>query len=552
MATPLTADQVLTACRAMGLAVREVPGWRERGMWRIDEKGWTPKWITIHHTAGETGSRTVEQYIADIINGDNAVPDKANAVIDRDGTLWLNAAGRANHQLFYSDAGRIACETDAMPLTGSTNLRGSVQNGNEFSYGVEIIAAGSPNAAQRRTAVLWAAAIAKAHGWTGREAIGHGELSYDRDHSDPALDMGAFRSDVMATVKGGTPAPPPAPVPPVQPPKEVIPMGKDNDPHGWYLPVGTKDNAQVKDALGNLYKYRINLNQPAIAGRSLDEPDVRNLGDGQRIGFNIITGKRLIDVRGLDWPTQQWLQWFDRISLDYKNAQPNGLAFDIRVVQFALAKLGLMGDWSWWADAGTYGPRTTAAVNAFYAREKAILGQADGRLGPLGMGLLAFRTGVFTCTTPYRPATQSAAPANPSTGSKYVRPCDARHPLSARFHQRGQYWSLDRRNGLGLHTGEDIAAPYGANIYATIGGKVITNNYDRSYGYKLEILGDDGLVWRYAHTSKRFVGVGQRVNTGQRIGLVGNSGNVAGAHLHLECFPRGSRFGAQLNPNRWP
>lgn len=546
MAAPMTPAQMLAVAKSTGFPVNTYTGWETRT--RNSGGTFTPRGVVVHITAGGLGSRTAEAYIRDIILGDPQVSFKAQFVTSPDGTIWLVGTGRANHAGYCSDRAAKAFTAASFPTSGTVDWRGRDCNPGEFTYGIENIAGSSMTGRQRAASVALCSAIARHYGWSGGEMAGHGEIASDRSAADPNLNMGQFRADVMAAVKGGTAAPAPTPAPTPEAPK----MGKDNDPNGWYLTVGTKDNDQVQDALGNLYKHKIDLNQPAIAGRSLDEPDVRNLGDGQRIGFNIATGDRLIDVRGLDWPTQQFLQWFDRISLDVKNAQPGGLEFDIRVIQFALAKLGLMGDWSWWADAGKYGPRTTAAVNAFYARNKDILGPGDGKLGPLGMGLLAYQTGVFTCTTPYLPATQSAAPANPATNSRYIRPCDARYPLSARFHQRGKMWSLGRRNGLGLHTGEDIAAPMGANIYATIGGKVITNNYDRSYGYKLEILGDDGLVWRYAHTSKRFVGVGQRVTTGQRIGLVGNSGNVSGAHLHLECFPRGGRFGSQLNPNRWP
>lgn len=192
-----TADQQLAAVKAAGIPYREYPGWRERGMWRVTAKGWDVKGITIHHTAGGLGSRTVPQYIADIINGDPGVPDKANAVIAPDGTLWLNAAGRANHHVYYSDAGLARVKAGTMPLGGpSVNLRGSRQNFNAMSMGVECIAAGTPNAKQRETAVKWAAAMCRAAGLTAGSVVGHGELGDDRDFSDPGWRMGDFRADV--------------------------------------------------------------------------------------------------------------------------------------------------------------------------------------------------------------------------------------------------------------------------------------------------------------------------------------------------------------------
>jgi murein DD-endopeptidase MepM/ murein hydrolase activator NlpD len=43
-------------------------------------------------------------------------------------------------------------------------------------------------------------------------------------------------------------------------------------------------------------------------------------------------------------------------------------------------------------------------------------------------------------------------------------------------------------------------------------------------------------------------GVGDRVNLGQRIGRVGNTGSSTGAHLHFEIHPHGSRA---VNPLSW-
>ncbi len=45
---------------------------------------------------------------------------------------------------------------------------------------------------------------------------------------------------------------------------------------------------------------------------------------------------------------------------------------------------------------------------------------------------------------------------------------------------------------------------------------------------------DDGTEIWYAHQSSINVSVGQKVNTGDVIGRVGATGNVTGAHLHLE------------------
>ena len=207
MATPLTPDQQLTAYKSAGIKkIIQNAGWRTRGMWRISAKGWDVHGIIIHQTAGNLGRRTVQQYADDILNGDPACPDKCNVFVAPDGTLWVNAAGRANHCLQYSSKALAAMTAETFPLTGRYHdLRGSRQNMNLYTYGVEMIAT-SPNSAQIETAARWAAALCRAHGWSAGAVAGHGEVASDRDYSDPGIDMGAFRARVAALIKSKNPA----------------------------------------------------------------------------------------------------------------------------------------------------------------------------------------------------------------------------------------------------------------------------------------------------------------------------------------------------------
>lgn len=254
MADPLSADRQLEAARMFGNTVREYPGWRTRGLERARTKGWAPQGIVIHHTAGNLGSRSPEAYIRDILVGDPSVPDKCSVAIDPDGVVWMVAAGRANHMLYYSQSARDMAIAATWPTTGSTNARGSLQNGNSWTYGVEIIAAGSPNPAQRLAAVRWAAGLAKLHGWSGGEVFGHGEAAYDRDFSDPGLDMGAFRRDVAALLGAARPAPArpqDTPAPPAPPTDEASRPWWGNRPEPQepaYLKISNLRRAMDHDA----------------------------------------------------------------------------------------------------------------------------------------------------------------------------------------------------------------------------------------------------------------------------------------------------------------
>ena len=70
---------------------------------------------------------------------------------------------------------------------------------------------------------------------------------------------------------------------------------------------------------------------------------------------------------------------------------------------------------------------------------------------------------------------------------------------------------------------------------------VVQAGFDSGYGRALQIDHGYGLVSRFAHTSKLYVGVGDKVERGQLIAAVGASGQVTGPHLHYEVMVNGER-----------
>ena len=90
-----------------------------------------------------------------------------------------------------------------------------------------------------------------------------------------------------------------------------------------------------------------------------------------------------------------------------------------------------------------------------------------------------------------------------------------------------------------FHTGIDIGAAYGTNILAANSGKVITAAYHWAYGYYVMIDHGGGIVTLYAHSSRLLVRVGDTVQRGQVIALVGSTGMSTGAHLHFEVRVNG-------------
>jgi murein DD-endopeptidase MepM/ murein hydrolase activator NlpD len=85
-----------------------------------------------------------------------------------------------------------------------------------------------------------------------------------------------------------------------------------------------------------------------------------------------------------------------------------------------------------------------------------------------------------------------------------------------------------------FHTGIDITAPYGTLVKAGDGGEVVQAGYFGGYGNSVMLYHGGGFATWYAHLSSIRVSVGQFVDRGQVIGLVGSTGWSTGPHLHFE------------------
>jgi len=101
-------------------------------------------------------------------------------------------------------------------------------------------------------------------------------------------------------------------------------------------------------------------------------------------------------------------------------------------------------------------------------------------------------------------------------------------------------WRIDPITGQSaLHTGLDFSAETGAPIFSAAGGVVVAQEYHSQYGNMIEIDHGNGLVSRYAHSSKVFVKKGDLIKRGQKIAEVGTTGRSTGPHLHFEVLVQG-------------
>lgn len=98
------------------------------------------------------------------------------------------------------------------------------------------------------------------------------------------------------------------------------------------------------------------------------------------------------------------------------------------------------------------------------------------------------------------------------------------------------------------HTGMDFAvcAP-NLNIYAPAAGEVIMAEELTVRGKAVLIDHGWGVISGYWHLSEFNVGVGDFVQPGDLLGLIGNSGRSAGPHLHFEILLNGT----PVNPQSW-
>ncbi|NLC07263.1 MAG: M23 family metallopeptidase [Syntrophomonadaceae bacterium] len=84
-----------------------------------------------------------------------------------------------------------------------------------------------------------------------------------------------------------------------------------------------------------------------------------------------------------------------------------------------------------------------------------------------------------------------------------------------------------------MHTGIDLAAPYGTPIKAAGDGRVVFADTKPVYGLTVIIDHGRGMITHYGHNSKLLVKEGEQVQKGDIIALMGSSGRSTGPHLHF-------------------
>jgi murein DD-endopeptidase MepM/ murein hydrolase activator NlpD len=130
-----------------------------------------------------------------------------------------------------------------------------------------------------------------------------------------------------------------------------------------------------------------------------------------------------------------------------------------------------------------------------------------------------------------------------------------------------RYYPYSSRGGgtMAIHHGVELVNSIGTTIHAAAPGTVVVAGDDsrQVYGARTDYYGllvveqlDQTLDGQpvyvlYGHLSQVDVAVGDRLNTGNPLGLVGMTGAATGPHLHLEVRVGANDYDATANPELW-
>lgn len=171
------------AARLSGLPVVELPGWRARGR----PGAFSPRGVLCHHTGSSADTRAYVDWMA--LTGRTDLPAPlCQLALGRDGTVYVLAAGRANH-------GGRARATGPMPAGDANTLY----------VGVEALNTGSEgwSDTQREAYARLCAALCRFYDWPATHVRAHRETSTTGKWDPGLLDMDEHRAAVARLLDDG-------------------------------------------------------------------------------------------------------------------------------------------------------------------------------------------------------------------------------------------------------------------------------------------------------------------------------------------------------------
>ena len=121
-------------------------------------------------------------------------------------------------------------------------------------------------------------------------------------------------------------------------------------------------------------------------------------------------------------------------------------------------------------------------------------------------------------------------------------------PISGGWVSSAFGWRTDPLNGKReFHEGVDFASRSGSRVAAVAAGIVTWSGKRHGYGNIVEINHGNGYVTRYAHNKENLVKVGEKIEKGQVIAVIGSTGRSTGPHVHFEVVQNGKH----VNPKKF-
>jgi murein DD-endopeptidase MepM/ murein hydrolase activator NlpD len=213
---------------------------------------------------------------------------------------------------------------------------------------------------------------------------------------------------------------------------------------------------------------------------------------------------------------------------------------DVVQLQKALRALGykLSAD-------GDFGPITDRAVRSY---ERGHHLKVDGIVGSSEARAILADAAAAKASKP--PSTGGTAPSPPADPPPPVDPPPTDPPPSPATHVfpvQGSFSFGGAGSRFGAprsghtHQGQDVTAADGTRLVSVSAGVVYWRRYqDGGAGNYVVISGDDGFDYVYMHLREgALVMPGDRVDAGQPIGHVGQTGAAEGPHLHFELWTGG-------------
>jgi murein DD-endopeptidase MepM/ murein hydrolase activator NlpD len=131
---------------------------------------------------------------------------------------------------------------------------------------------------------------------------------------------------------------------------------------------------------------------------------------------------------------------------------------------------------------------------------------------------------------------------------KTIRKMPLGYPMRGRLTSGFGRRSDPFNNRPAFHAGIDLKGKIGQKIKATADGIVTISSYEKSgFGNYVIVRHGNGYETVFGHMQKRLVKKGERIQRGQVVGLMGNTGRSTGPHLHYEVRYKGK----PINPQKY-